>query len=465
MVSSCLPKQQGAIADAAQLKAFFGTRRAGKSWTIGIDLFLDALAYPGSSCLYLGLTKDTARDIMLRHILEPISDRFGIGAKWRENDRVLRLPNGSYIYVRGADANQYEIRKVVGQKYRRAVLDEASKYRHNVREMVYDALLPAMGDDVGTVILSGTPSNVTTGLFYDVTTGAEPGWSVHRMSWKDNVFKRDNLQKTHDALIAANPDIIKTPGYQQEWLGMWVVDSEARVYRFREDVNTCSELPRPEREYTFLLGGDLGYRDATALVIVAFHPHDPVLYVVYAEKRRGLDYTAVAQWIRSLWQAPTEGGIGRYPFAAMVFDAAALQGVEELRNRWHLPIAAAEKQGKQGVIEAMNAEIITGRVKLLPAAQCLADEYNALVWDDKELRKLPKRWVEDPRLDNHAADAGLYIWRKARNYDATDAPPPAPDPRSQAALDQELERLLQHGQRSPQVGIDGLPEWVDRRMA
>ncbi len=474
MLVACLPEQRAAIEDPSHLKAFFATRRAGKSFAIGIYLFMTAIAYPGSSCLYLGLTRETAQNIMNKDIFRVLNRRFVIGAKWKVSDKRWELPNGSYIYMRGADANSYEINKTVGQKYRLAVLDEASKYRYNVRTMVYGSLLPAMGDDLGTVVLSGTPSNITTGLFYDATTGAEAarGWARHMWSWRDNVHKRTNIAVIHDKIVADNPDIVHTPLYRQEWLGQWVVDSSALVYRFREDRNTIDKLPLAPERYTWMLGGDLGYApDPSALVVGAYNEHDPCLYLVHAEKRAKQDFTDVANWVKSLWKFPALGHHGPYPFTAMVMDAANLQGVEEMRGRHGLPLEGAKKQGKAGVIAAMNGEIITGRVKVLPGAMGILEEARALVWDEKKLAGVPKRWEEDPRFAQHELDSALYLWRRARNYDAAEAPAPPLDKNSNEWASAEFDRLLesrkvlqQTAARSGGVMVDHAPGYIRERF-
>lgn len=457
MLDACagIPQQLAAILDPSQLKAFICTRRAGKSWAIGILLFMTAVLFPGCSCLYLGLTKDSAIGTMNKDILRVLNDRFMLGAVWKESDRLWRFPNGSLVYLRGADANAYEISKVVGQKYRLAVLDEASKYRYNIHAMVYGSLLPAMGDDVGTIVLSGTPSNITAGLFFNVTkdgAGQHLGWSVHRWTWQDNVHKRDNIRQTHDKLVADNPLVTTTPLYKQEWLGLWVVDMSALVYKFDDALNTAAELPRPASEYMYMLGIDLGFTDPTALVVGAYHVHDPTLYLVQSIKEPGLIISNVVDLVRGLWLMPAMGCSGPYPFVKMVADAAALQSVEEMRQKYHLPIDSAEKAGKRGVIEVFNSDLQTGRIKLLPAAMSIATEWGALIWDEKKLAAMPKRWEEDPRFDNHESDASLYLWRAARNHNAVDAPKQVPAIDSPEYGNHMLEQIIARRALAQQAG-------------
>ena len=353
---------------------------------------------------------------------------------------------------------------MVGQKYRLAVLDEASKYRYDVNWIVYGALVPAMGDDLGTVVMAGTPSNITDGLFHEATTGEVRGWAVHSWTWRENTFRTANIQTLHDELLAMRgAEYVKTPLYRQEWLGEWVIDDSALVYRFREDRNTIDALPRPAHEYTYILGVDLGFTDPSALVVAAYSPHDPVLYVPYASKHKGLTISALAELVKGIWYCPSMGARGAFPFAAMVADASALQAVEEMRQHHHLPLEAAEKPGKRGVIEVMNSELQTSRVKLLPAAMGIVEEWESLIWDERKLAQPSPVWAEAPRRENHLADATLYAWRKARAYDALPAAP-APQKLGSEAWERE-----QHEKRMARIDrmrhddgvlVDELPGWL-----
>ena len=447
MRAALLPEQRAFVEDPSFLKAAFCTRRAGKSFAIGMYLFLAASAYPGSSCLYLGLTQGTSQAILNKDVMGIINKQFRLGASWvgsgQEGSRFWRLPNGSVIYLRGADANAYEIAKVVGQKYRIAVLDETSKYRHDVRAMVHGSLLPAMGDNLGTIVLSGTPSNITTGLFYDVTTGTEPGWKVHHWTWRENVFKRANIGKAHDAVVASNPAIVETPLYKQEWLGEWVVDLNALVYKADEACNGCAELPDPANLYTYVLGVDTGFKDATAFIVVAYSEFDPTLYVVHASKESGLIYSSVAERIQAMQR--------KWSISKIVVDAP-LQGAEEMRQRFGLPLDATEKAGKKSVIDLFNSDLLTGRVKLLPGCGALFDEWASLIWDDKAMKAIPAKFIEDGRFDNHLADACLYGWRASRNYTAQPKPEPKPALGTEAWVAEWERREFEGAQRRRKQG-------------
>jgi hypothetical protein len=243
-------------------------------------------------------------------------------------------------------------------------------------------------------------------------------------------------------LREANPLVEETPLYQQHYLGRWVVDDSKLVYRYLPGRNDAVELPRlGESGWSYVLGVDLGYEDATAFCVVAYHQHDKTLYVVHAEKHLGLDVTATAERIRRLASG--------YDLSRIVVDNANKQAVEEMKRRHGLPLHPADKTGKADFIELMNGDFIQGYVKLLPEAKPLASEYAELVWDDKSEKR-----QEHPNCANHCADAALYAWRYAYPYLA-EARKAAP-PKHGSAEWQELEakRLAEEGERMKEEAIE-----------
>jgi hypothetical protein len=464
-LSDCLPQQKAFALDKSHFKALFCTRRAGKSFIIGLYLFMTAVQHPGSNCLYLGRFRRTVIDIMNKDVLMVINRRFyGSKARWNSTEGQWKFPNGpdplepfnggSVIKMRGADANMYAMHTMVGQKYRLAILDEASKYQHDIRELVYEVLLPAMGDDIGTTVLSGTPSNKASGLFYDITSGVKTGgWKVHTWTWKENTYAYDNIKVLHDEMLKDSedengyPTIIDTPGYKQEWLGKWEVDDRAIVYHFDPMKNMADKLPRPEKDYTWLLTIDTGFRDATAFGISCYSQYDPNLYFTNIIARRGLIPGAVAKVIYWLWKGEWHSKLSDIElmpdlmhellalkpppqgFSRIIMDcgAQALAQAEEFRQRYGIPIQATDKQFKKGAIDMFNNDLIMGRIKVLPNASEVIDQWEKLIWDERKRAYSPPQYHEDSRMANDMCDVCLYSARFARNYLAAPPPKELPD--------------------------------------
>lgn len=406
----CFPQQLAFIKDPAKLKSAFCTRRAGKSFTASLYLISEAYQHVGVSCLFIGLTRLSAKAILWKDCLKVINRTYNLGITFNETALTATLPNGSVIYLIGADSNEEEKQKLLGQKYKICIIDEAASYSINLRELVYSILKPAVADYRGTICMVGTPGNFTKGLFFDVTNGTEPGWSAHRWTTFDSPYMAVQWKAEIEELTTSNPHIVETPWFKQMYLGQWVVDSSKLVYRYNSERNTFSDLPKLTiGQYHYVLGIDLGHSpDPSAFSVCAYQPHDPNLYVVETHKGLEMDITDVANKIKELDV--------RFSFDHMVVDNAAKQAVEEIKRRHGLPLKAADKAGKFDFIEIMNSEFIQGKIKLhIHKASELADEYLGLICKTKggEL-VLPKE--EHPGCPNHLADSLLYAWRYCYQY-------------------------------------------------
>jgi len=97
------------------------------------------------------------------------------------------------IYLVGADSNEDERQKLLGQKFVLVVIDEAQAFGIDLRQLVYGVLKPAVADYRGTIILTGTPGNPIKGLFFDVTNGREAGWSGHRWTRERDFGQRARI--------------------------------------------------------------------------------------------------------------------------------------------------------------------------------------------------------------------------------------------------------------------------------
>ena len=170
------PQQKAFCMDPAKLKALFCTRRAAKSFTAGLYMVYEALKNPGCNCLFIGLTRSSAKSIIWKDILRVLNRKHKLKAVFNQADLSMTFPNGSVIKVTGVDAEEEEMNKLLGGKYRLVCIDEASMYTIDVGNLVYGVLGPAVADLDGTICLMGTSSNFTRGLFYNITTKREPGW-------------------------------------------------------------------------------------------------------------------------------------------------------------------------------------------------------------------------------------------------------------------------------------------------
>jgi hypothetical protein len=418
LLASTFGQQRAFIEDTSSLKAALCTRRAAKSYSAGIYLFKEALETPGITCLYIALTRESAKKIMWKDVLKTLNRKYKLRCKFNETSLTVTLPNESVIYLVGVDSSEDEKEKLLGQKYKLVIVDESASYTIDLRSLVYSTLKPAVADYRGTICLVGTPGNLTKSLFHDITNGTEPGWSVHKWNTFDNPYMAKQWHDEIAEIEQKRPLFKETPMFKQMYLGQWVIDETALVYKFNPDRNIYAQLPHLTGSWQYLLGVDLGYEDDSAFVAVAFHEYSKILYILETYNAKHMDITSVANKIRSLCT--------KYDIHKTVIDGANKQAVEEIQKRHNIPLTTADKRGKEDFIEIMNAEFIQGNIKLHDKLACnLTTEYQNLVWTEKGGQLvLPKR--ENPSCANHLADAALYIWRYTYQYLSGPAPTPKP---------------------------------------
>lgn len=432
------PQQKAFVDDPAKLKALWCTRRAAKSFTAGLYMIKECLENPGVNCLFIGLTRESAKGIIWKDILKVINRKHKLGAAFNGSTLTMTFPNGSVIWVTGVDADEDEMNKLLGKKYRLVCLDEASLYTIDLKRLVYGILKPAVADpnskgERGTICMFGTSSNFTKGLYYDITNGMEPGWSLRTWTAYDNPYVKKQWQEEIDEIESLRPLFKETPLFKQWYLNQWVIDTDKLVYKFDQIKNLFTERPKHlnPQGWSYVLGVDLGYEDDSAFVVCAFHENDPVLYIVATYNAKGMDLTDVANKIKEFQK--------NYEIAKVIIDGANKQGVEEMQRRHGVALTASEKQDKVTFIELLNAELIQATIKVNSKCLNLIQELMGLIWKSTgDKIDLPKK--EHPSLPNHLCDALLYAWRYCYSYMA-EAVVKKPAMGTKAWQDAENERM------------------------
>lgn len=402
------PQQQAFIEDPAKLKLLSCTRRAGKSMTAALYLLSEALKNPGCNCLAIGLTRESIKSILWKDCLIFLNDRYKLNAVFNLTELKMTLPNGSVIKLTGIDSDENESLKLLGAKYRLVCIDEGSMYTINLSNLIYGILKPAMtdpnaGGQRGTIAMMGTSSNFVRGLFCQIDTGKEPGWSVHRWTAHDNPYVATQWQEELDEIATLRPLYQQTPQYRQWYLNEWVVDEEKLCYKFSEAKNLYLDRPQPQSEgWTYVLGVDLGWEDDTAFVLCAFHANLNVLYIVATYSKKFMTLPDVEAKIFEFQS--------NFTISRIIIDGSAKQAVETMRVKTAIPFEFADKTGKEAFIELLNSDLIQEKIKIHKSCTNLINEMMSLVWmTDGDKIRFPKK--EHPALPNHLCDALLYSWR------------------------------------------------------
>lgn len=447
-LSLAFPKQKAFILDHGRLKALFCTRRAAKSYTGGLYIFHEALANPGCNLLFVGLTRMSAKGIVWKDVFKDLDRRLGTNCKFNESELTVTFPNGSIVYVTGIDADEDEMMKLLGKKYRLVILDEGSMYSVDLNTFVYGVMKPTLADQSGTLCMMGTASNTTRGLFFDVTRGIEPGWKLHTWAAYDNPHMEDAWAWEIAEIEHDRPLFMATALFRQWYLNEWVIDETALVYKYNPARNDCRELPKLSKAgWQYVLGLDLGFNDENAFSVLAFHEELPRLFVVEVLKKSGMDFTDTANEVKRLDK--------KYSFNFKVVDGANKQGVAEMNKRHGIGLVRAEKQDKVDFIRLLNDDLVQEALVLLPEAQPLKAEMAELVWCTDIAGKILEPRKENPNLPNHGCDATLYAWRKCYQY-LSERPKPPTKPGTPEWAREEEERMFQH---ELEIGEREREEW------
>lgn len=397
------------IKDDSPFISVLCTRRAGKSYGAGLKLFRKALEVPGSTCLYVALTRSSAKNIMWDDVIKTINSKLKLSCTFNESELVVRLPNKSKIKLIGADASKRDMEKVLGGKYPLVVIDEGGSYKIDLNTFIYENLFPAVADYNGSIAIIGTPTRFINCFFHKATDGRIGGWSRHEWETEDNphMVKMWKLQLQH--LRRKDPDIEDKAHFKRMYKRQWVTDTTNIIYKFDKSRNWVHKLPKLPNgeEYKNLLAIDLGWEDATAFSIISFSDYDGRMYIRDQFKKSHMDLTDVANKVKEYYMK-------KYDIFLYVVDNATKQAVEEMKNRHQIPFIPAEKTGKEEFISMMNADFTAGNIQLVGNTSEYETEMGSLVWDEDAL--FSGKRVEDPNCDNHLCDTGLYGWRKARNY-------------------------------------------------
>lgn len=422
-------KQNDFVNDTSKFLVAQCSRRAGKSNGLAKRFLKTMEAYPGSTCIYLAMTRDSAKSIMWPALLD-LNDKYGVQCEFVESKLEMKHPNGSKLKLYGADMKNV-IRRLRGQKSPGIGIDEAQDFGTHLQYLVDDILTPMMVDYVDSwLAITGTPGPVPQGYFFDVTEGRKYGFNYHSWTLFENPFL-PNPQSFLEDLKKRQQWDDTNPTLQREWLNRWVLDTQSLWIQYREK-SDYSTLPNSSgSEWSFILGIDIGYKDADALAVVGWNTKETDTYLIEEVITKGQDITSLVEQINILNK--------KYQFTKMVIDQGGLglKAAEEIRRRHSIPVIGAEKQQKQQTVAFLNDALRMGRFKAKKQSRFALDSYLIQIdWD----RTTPDRIVIKKQPHSDIIDAVLYAFKESPAYQYQ-APAIKPKPYTKPWFDAEAERL------------------------
>lgn len=408
LLEGLTPVQKTFVLDPSNQKAALCTRRAGKSWACKVALLYTAITQAYSVNVYVNTSRRECLNIIWngKDGLVALNKRYKLNGQVNKTYLSIEFPNGAVIRLVGVDDSS-EMEKLRGDAYDFVVVDESAKF-DSLKYFFQDIIKPAMGDRDGTVALIGTPSIACSGYFFDVTRDNPTikGWSVHRWTYKENTFL-PKLAAVFAKDKKANGWADDHPTWLREFCGKWVKSDTLLVYAFNripEERRYYEELPEGDDtpyQWDYMLGADLGYRDAFAYSIWAYCENHPIAYEIDSFKESELNNNQQAEKLLQLCR--------HYDFSKIVIDGSPAT-IEAWRDQYGIQGTYAEKQHKHSYIAQWNAAMLEGRVKFRRGS-VLAKELASLQWIEKTVDSA--RPKEDKKNGaNDAADSSLYIFKE-----------------------------------------------------
>ena len=387
------------ITDPARYATAVCSVRAGKTVSCAADLIDTAQKNPGTTGLYITLSRASAKKIIWAD-LRRIAREFKIKVEFNETDLSCKFANGSIIYCSGA-ADEAEIEKFRGlSNVILAYVDECQAFRSYLKDLVEDILIKRLYDTNGRCRLIGTPGPVPSGYFYEMAHSGKwshHAWTLHKNPW---ITKKSGL--TVEQLIQQDCDMrgvtVDHPSIQRECFGRWILDKNSLLLGYSSERNHYDVLPNGA--YNFLLGIDLGFNDADSLSVLAWSDSSPITYLVDEVVTPGQSIDKLMAQIQEL--------CAKYPPSKIVADTGGLgkKIIESLKVRYPIPIEAADKRDKQGNYRLLNDALSRGHFKARNTTR-FAQDCSLL---EKDLNKsTPDKIVVKGHSD--AIDSVLYPFK------------------------------------------------------
>tara|TARA_E500000178_G_scaffold354737_1_gene424857 strand:- start:1862 stop:3163 length:1302 start_codon:yes stop_codon:yes gene_type:complete len=359
------------------------SRRQGKTYIANIIGQLTVLV-PGSHVLLMSpnyslsqISFDLQRNLIKHFDLEVLRDN--------AKDRVIELSNNSTI--RMGSINQVD--SVVGRSYDLIIFDEAALT--DGRDAFNVALRPTLDKDNSKALFISTPrgrNNWFAEFFYRGFNDEFPDWLSIKATYHENPrFSEQDIIEAQKSMSTAE--------FAQEYLADFNT-YEGQIWNFDyENCTTNTDQFEPQGMDVFA-GLDVGYKDPTAFIVIAYDWDNEVYYVLdeYIDSEKTTEYHASE--IQQLIQ--------KWDIDYIYIDSAAQQTRYDFAQNYDISTINAKKSVLDGIAHVAN---VVDNNKLLVSQKC---EHTLECLDQYQWDPNPNLLREKPKHDrfSHMSDALRY---------------------------------------------------------
>lgn len=326
-----LPSQIALINGINNPKYRFGcaalSRRQGKTYIANVVGQVVSLV-PGSNVLIMApnynlssISFDLQRGLIKRFDLEVTKDN--------AKDRVIELSNGSTIRI--GSVNQVD--SCVGRSYDLIIFDEAALT--DGMEAFNVSLRPTLDKPNSKAIFISTPrgkNNWFSKLFDRGFREDFPEWFSIKATWKDN-------PRMTESDVAEARRSMSDAEFRQEYEADFST-FEGKIWNLREScIEDLSDFNT--KRCDMIAGLDLGFRDATAMCVIAYEPEEGIFYVVDEFVDSEKTTAKQAENIRAL--------MDKWSIDYIYIDSANQQQRFDLAQLYDIPTTNAKKSLLDGI--------------------------------------------------------------------------------------------------------------------
>ena len=359
------------------------SRRQGKTYITNVIGQLVSLV-PNSHILIMSpnyalsqISFDLQRQLIKHFDLEVVRDN--------AKDKVIELSNGSTI--RMGSVNQVD--STVGRSYDLIIFDEAALA--DGKDAFNIALRPTLDKEASKAVFISTPrgrNNWFADFYHRGYSDEFRDWASIRATYHENPrFSEEDIIEAKKAMSAAE--------FSQEYLADFnTYEGQIWNFNFEECVADLSQLDT--RNMDVFAGLDVGYKDPTALCVIAYDWDEQKYYVVdeYLNAERTTEQHA----------AEIRKRIDKYDIDWIFIDSAAQQTRYDFAQNYDISTINAKKSVLDGISHAagiVDNDILIVDQKCKEVLSCV-DQYQ---WDNN-----PNLMKERPKhnMASHMADGLRY---------------------------------------------------------
>lgn len=275
-----IPKAFKGLFEPKRYKVYYGGRGGAKSHNFARALLVKGMKKKMRYLCCRELQGSIGDSV--HKLLSDIIDAHGLNAFYEVLKNSIRGKNGTEFFFKGLKHNATEIKSTEGIDV--VWVEEAELVSANSWEI----LIPTIRKGGSEIWVSFNPKNPTDPTYIRMVANADDDMLVKKVSWRDNPFFPDVLEKERKKLKKDDPE-----AYEHIWEGGFDTRHNGAVYaktidEARED-KRISKVPY-DPSSPVITAWDLGYGDSTAIWFAQVVGREPRIIDCYSNSQQGINH-------------------------------------------------------------------------------------------------------------------------------------------------------------------------------